>query len=62
MVLSPAQASEAIGVPVRTLEQWRWRRIGPPFVKLGKRVGYRPEDVQAWLAARRVETEFGGQS
>ena len=37
LVLSPAKAAETIGVPERTLEAWRWRRVGPPFVKLGKR-------------------------
>jgi hypothetical protein len=62
LVLSPARAAETIGVPERTLEAWRWRRVGPPFVKLGKRVGYRPDDLHAWLAAQTVATDGGRRS
>lgn len=29
----------------RTLERWRWQRIGPPFIKAGGRVLYRLGDV-----------------
>lgn len=29
----------------RTLERWRWQRIGPPFIKAGGRVLYRLGDI-----------------
>lgn len=32
-----------------TLSGWRYRGIGPRFVKVGKKVLYRPADVDAWL-------------
>ena len=32
----------------RTLERWRWTGEGPQFVKLGGRVVYRLEDVEAF--------------
>lgn len=32
----------------RTLERWRWTGEGPRFVKLGGRVVYRLEDVEAY--------------
>lgn len=35
----------------RTLEQWRWRGVGPQYLKLGGRVGYRLEDIEAFEAA-----------
>ena len=38
---------------VRTLERWRSQRQGPPFLKLGGRVVYRVEDVEAFEAAQR---------
>lgn len=38
---------------VRTLERWRSRRQGPPFLKLGGKVVYRIEDVEAYEAAQR---------
>ena len=30
----------------RTLERWRWERIGPPFLKIGGRVVYRLSDIE----------------
>lgn len=35
----------------RTLEQWRWQGKGPRFLKVGARVVYRLEDVEAFEAA-----------
>ncbi|AHI88580.1 DNA-binding protein [Caulobacter vibrioides] len=35
-------------VSVGTLENWRARRIGPPFVKIGKAVLYPIEELDAW--------------
>lgn len=38
-----------------TLQRWRTEGIGPPYVKVGpRRVGYRIEDVDRWLAERVV--------
>ena len=30
----------------RTLERWRWERIGPTFLKIGGRVVYRLSDIE----------------
>jgi hypothetical protein len=32
----------------RTLERWRWVGEGPPYLKVGGRVLYRLEDVEAF--------------
>lgn len=32
----------------RTLEQWRWQGKGPKYLKIGARVVYRLEDVEAF--------------
>jgi hypothetical protein len=34
----------------RTLERWRWQRLGPVYLKLGGRVAYRLEDVETYEA------------
>lgn len=34
----------------RTLERWRWTGEGPQFIKIGGRVVYRLEDVEAFEA------------
>jgi hypothetical protein len=36
----------------RTLERWRWLNQGPAFLKLGGRVAYRIEDVEAYEVAQ----------
>ncbi len=37
----------------RTLERWRWLRYGPAYLRLGKVVVYRLEDVEAFEASQR---------
>jgi hypothetical protein len=36
----------------RTLERWRWLQQGPAYLKIGGRVAYRLEDVEAYEAAQ----------
>jgi hypothetical protein len=37
----------------RTLERWRYQRVGPPHLKVVGHVIYRVEDVEAYEAAQR---------
>ncbi|MGE3624227.1 MAG: helix-turn-helix transcriptional regulator [Bdellovibrionales bacterium] len=41
----------------RTLERWRWQDIGPAYLKLGMRVVYRLEDVEAFERGGRHEPQ-----
>ncbi len=43
--------------PTSTLAYWRHRNEGPPYAKVGKRVLYRRDDVEAWL-----ESQFPGKA
>ncbi|HEX7338743.1 MAG TPA: helix-turn-helix domain-containing protein [Rhodanobacteraceae bacterium] len=38
-----------------TLERWRRRRVGPPFLRVCGRVLYRVADIEEWLEKNRVE-------
>jgi predicted DNA-binding transcriptional regulator AlpA len=49
-LLDEAEVSKVIGRSVPTLQKDRVKGAGPPYVKLGRHVRYRPSDVQAWLA------------
>ncbi len=40
----------------RTLERWRWTGGGPRYLKVGKRIVYRLEDVEAFEAVRLHES------
>ncbi len=40
-----------------TLRNWRNKRIGPPFVKIGKSVLYRREDLERWEQRHMIGAE-----
>lgn len=37
------------------LAQWRHRRVGPPWVKIGRKVAYLGSDLNTWLSAQRTD-------
>jgi hypothetical protein len=41
------------GISPRTLERWRWLGEGPRYLKIGGRVCYRLEDVEAFETQQR---------
>lgn len=57
--LSETEAADYLGVAKRTLQDWRLRRVGPAYSKLGTaaraRIVYDIADLDAFLAAGRVE-------
>jgi excisionase family DNA binding protein len=48
-LLTTAEVATYLGVPARTVESWRYKRTGPPGIRLGRHVRYRQRDVDAWL-------------
>lgn len=53
-ILSCRATSELTGLSERTLERLRASGDGPPFLRLSeRRLGYREDDVLAWLERRR---------
>lgn len=55
-ILKASYVADWIEIEEKTLAQWRWRRVGPPYIKVGHQVRYRRSDVQAWLDANTVST------
>ncbi len=55
-LLNQDEAAEALAVPARTLEAWRCRGGGPPFVRIGRHVRYRLRDLQAWIEERTFKS------
>lgn len=51
-LITEADYAAARGVSVRTVQRERAQRIGPPFIKLGKQIFYRPAAIEAWLLAQ----------
>lgn len=50
--LNQIQLARRWNISHRTLERWRWLGHGPSFIKIGGRVVYREEDVEAFEVAR----------
>lgn len=48
--LSQVELARRWKLSPRTLERWRWQRLGPAYLKLGGRVAYRIQDVEAFEA------------
>jgi hypothetical protein len=46
------EVAQRWSVSPRTLERWRWIGTGPRFLKVGGRVVYRIEDIEAYEAAQ----------
>lgn len=46
---SSDEVAEFLGVPLRTLDTWAYRRTGPRFAKIGRHRRYRWSDVERWL-------------
>jgi hypothetical protein len=51
--LNQEQLARRWSLSSRTLERWRWLRQGPDYLKIGGRIVYRLEDVEAYEAAHR---------
>jgi predicted site-specific integrase-resolvase len=49
-LLTPKKAAEILGVAIGTLAVWRCTARYPlPFVKIGRRVMYREQDVNSFI-------------
>ncbi len=53
--LTDVEVAERLGVSPFTVRAWRFKGIGPRFLKFGRAVRYRPEDVDAYLQLCIVE-------
>lgn len=53
-LLTPIQVAELLAVPISTLSRWRTERREIPWVRVGRVVRYRPQDVQEWIEEHTV--------
>lgn len=52
--------SAETGIPAPTLRYWRHANLGPASFSLGRRVVYRREEVERWIAEQELATRRGG--
>jgi hypothetical protein len=58
-VLDERGAARMIGCSVALMRKWRLFNEGPSYVKVGRLVRYRQDDIDAFLNANRVQTGGG---
>lgn len=56
--LNDVMAAEMMGLAPITLRKWRQQGCGPSFIKIGRAVRYKLDDLVAWMDSHRV----GGES
>jgi predicted DNA-binding transcriptional regulator AlpA len=49
MTLNEQELAERLGISRKTLQKWRSLGIGPAYLKLGAKVVYRVEDIEAYI-------------
>jgi len=53
-LLTAEQVADILGVTPPTLANWRCRRHGPAYVRVGRLARYRVDDVEAYIQSRTV--------
>jgi excisionase family DNA binding protein len=51
--LTAREVAELLRLPLRTVEDWRLTRTGPPYVKLGRHVRYDRDELHEWIRGHR---------
>ena len=60
--LTPDDAAKLLHRSVRSLERDRQQGVGPKFVKLGRHVLYRLEDIEIWARDNIVQSTAEAQA
>lgn len=55
-LLTPAELAEQLHSTPATLAGWRYKGMGPQFIKTGRKVLYRATDVDAWLTEKTQQS------
>jgi hypothetical protein len=56
---TPAELAAHLGVDEALLANWRYRRLGPDYIKTGGLVRYEPSAIQRWLVEHTTEYQPG---
>ena len=55
--LTDVQVAARLGVSRFTVRSWRLKGVGPRFMKMGRAVPYRPQDVDEYERRALVDTQ-----
>ena len=49
VLLSSRAVADYLDIPTGTLANWRYQGRGPAYVRIGRHVRYRAEDIARWI-------------
>jgi predicted DNA-binding transcriptional regulator AlpA len=55
-IMLPPEAARYTRIALSTLAKLRCWGGGPPYLKLGRKIGYQRADVDEWLVSRRARS------
>jgi excisionase family DNA binding protein len=55
--MTPEEVGHLLGVPVKTLYNWRSVRSGPPAFRVGRHLRYDPAALSRWIEERTDDFE-----
>jgi len=56
--LNEREAAKILGVAIQTLRNWRCRRKGPPYIKMGRAVRYQLIDLLEYMDKGKIRLEI----
>jgi predicted DNA-binding transcriptional regulator AlpA len=56
-LLVEVHAADLLGLSSRTLQSWRSKREGPPFIRVGRAIRYRRQALLEWAMANTVHSK-----
>ena len=57
--LTPKDVERVYSLNIGTLGNMRYFKVGPPYLKVGKKVLYRAEDIEKYLSQNVILTSGG---
>lgn len=51
---TPQELADYVGVPLSTVYQWSHRGGGPKFIKVGRHLRARWDDIEKWLDTQTI--------
>jgi hypothetical protein len=57
MTVDERKAAEELALAVQTLRNWRHLRKGPPYIRLGRSIRYRIDDLRKYMEENRIAPE-----
>lgn len=61
-MINTNQLAEKLKVSPSSINKWRKTGDGPPYIRYGRKVMYRLEDVEQWLSERTFRGTFQERS